>query len=195
MITINDIQNIPYISADPAPDSGQTRIGYILDGDKVDGADSETGTEGDLNKPSVQIQANVEVLSQNTISQQSTIEELVDSVNTLTGFDGADLGTRLTEVEQDFENRTQQIIENSNSIGVPSSGGVNATGLHLSVEQLDSRIGQRNPLDVLNPSLTDDSVRADTWYIKSVLIGNKELYDPNGTYDPSYTTATGITGE
>lgn len=195
MIDTNTINKIPYVTSDPDIEDGQSQMIFILDGDSIDGADSETGTEGDLNKPLVLIQDNVEVLSENGIAQQQTIDQLVSEVNTLTGQDGADLGVRLSTLESNVASRTQQIVLNTNHIGLPSTNETPATGMYQLIENVQSDIGTRDPNDIISPSANDNSIRSDLWFIKSVLIGNKLQYDPNGTYNPDYTTATGITGE
>lgn len=79
MINKLDLPQLPFV--DGVPDVGQTRIGWIKNGDCLTAATTKFGHDGNLNAPSVGVQANVEALEKNTIKTKDALNTVIDSVN------------------------------------------------------------------------------------------------------------------
>lgn len=81
MINKLDLPQLPFV--DGVPDVGQTRIGWIKNGDCLTAATTKFGHDGNLNAPAVGVQANVEALEENTIKTKDTLNIVIDSVNSI----------------------------------------------------------------------------------------------------------------
>ncbi|AJT61136.1 hypothetical protein [Vibrio phage XZ1] len=186
------IEELRYVNGQPDPSQrpDQTRINWAKNGESINGASGDTTSDGVLNRAGVQIQENVLNSHYNTKAQQSAIEELVDTVNELTGGGDANLGSRVSQNEFDIDVLEGQMTNVIDDIGVPSSVDVLATGLHKGIEDVEADIGVRNSLDIPNEVENNDTVRKDLYFIKR-RIGNDRNYDVNGNPSPS-TNPTGM---
>ncbi|AGN30022.2 Wac fibritin neck whiskers [Vibrio phage nt-1] len=186
------ITELRYVNGQPDPNlrPDQTRINWAKNGESLNGASGDTVSDGVLNRAGVEIQENVLNSHNNTKSQQAIIEELVDTVNDLTGGGDANLGARVTQTEFDIDVLDGQVSDLQDDVGVAGSIDVLATGLHKSVEDIEDDIGVRNSNDIPNEVENNDTVRKDLYFIKR-RIGNDRNYDVNGNPSPS-TNPTGI---
>lgn len=175
------IEELRYVNGqpDPALRPDQTRINWAKNGESIGGATGDTTSDGVLNRAGVEVQENVLNTHNNTKAQQSTIIELVDTVNELTGGEDADLGTRLTASEFDIQVLQNEMTAVETDVGIPSNENTLATGLHRVTELTNADIGVRNPQDVPNTVENNDTVRKDLYFIKR-RIGNDRNYDVNG---------------
>ena len=194
-----EIMELRYVNGLPdttlRPD--QQRINYCKNGEAPTGASGDTVTDGTLNRGPVQIQSNVLTLHNNIKAHQDSIGVVIDAVNELTGGSGADIGQRLTDTETDVSNNKSQIENHTAIIGQDGTiQGQSKTGLYLNIQTNADNIGFRPVTDIKNSSLSDSSLRAEQWFIKSQLIGNKRNYDPNGNFNElQYPSSSGIFAE
>ncbi len=186
------IAELRYVNGQPDPSQrpDQTRINWAKNGESINGASGDTVSDGVLNRAGVQIQENVLNSHNNTKSQQAAIEELVDTVNELTGGGDANLGARVTQNEFDIDVLENQFADLQTNVGVASTVDVIATGLHRTVEDIEADIGTRNVNDIPNDVENNDTIRKDLYFIKR-RIGNDRNYDVNGNLSPS-TNPTGM---
>ncbi|AFN37581.1 phage fibritin [Vibrio phage phi-pp2] len=186
------ITELRYVNGQPDPSQrpDQTRINWAKNGESINGASGDTVSDGVLNRAGVQIQENVLNTHYNTKAQQTTIEELVDTVNELTGGGDANLGARVSQTEFDIDVLENQVDDLQDNVGVPSTIDVMATGLYRRAEDIEADIGVRNPNDIPNDVENNDTIRKDLYFIKR-RIGNDRNYDVNGNSSPS-TNPTGM---
>lgn len=171
----------------------QQRIEFILNGDKTVGASYSEGSDGPLNRPSVQIQENVVTIHDNVKIINAVLDETVDAVNLLTGGGSADYGTRITNNETAIA--SLQSISTANTVKIGNDGsieGVPKSGLYLLTDTNAIAIGTRNAADVVNINLTESTLWNEVWFIKNSIIGNIAGFDPNGNANASYTINSGL---
>ncbi|AUR86085.1 hypothetical protein NVP1081O_350 [Vibrio phage 1.081.O._10N.286.52.C2] len=175
------IEELRYVNGQPDPSlrPDQTRLNWAKNGESMTGASGDTVSDGVLNRPAVQVQENVVNSHNNTKAQQVAIEEVIDTVNDLTGGGSADLGSRITQAEFDIDVLDGQVDDLKTSVGVASTQTELASGLHLGVESVTNDVGVRNTQDVPNEVENNDTVRKDLFFIKR-RIGNDYNYDVNG---------------
>ncbi|WVX87466.1 fibritin neck whisker [Vibrio phage EniLVp02] len=188
-----------YVNGQPDPDQrpDQARVQWIKNNEPSTGATSEFTSDGVFNRPVAQVQDNALTLYVNAYNLKTCVDELVDTVNELTGDAGANFGERIQALESWRTTATQEINSLTFKIGQDGTvEGQSKTGLYADIQHLRDGQGFRASLDVRNPMVPSDSVRDDLWFIKGTVIGNKRNYDPNGNYNPDeYGTASGIFAE
>lgn len=80
-IVLNDL---PFVDGPPA--EGQSRISWIKNGEEILGADTQYGSEGSMNRPTVSILRNVEVLDQNVGILKTSLEAANSDIKTIQGI-------------------------------------------------------------------------------------------------------------
>lgn len=192
-------EELKYVNGKPDPSlrPDQERMNFIKNGEAIVGASGTTTSEGVMNRPTLQTQVNAVTIHNNTKASNAILGQVIDVVNDLSGGSDADFGTRIKANEDAIAAHTLNIQENTQRIGQDGTeAGQTKTGLYKETDDNASEIGERNPLDVKNPSAKDDSLRSDNWFIKESIIGNKRNFDPNGNFNTDeYPTSTGIQGE
>lgn len=80
-IVLNDL---PFVDGPPA--EGQSRISWIKNGEEILGADTLYGSEGSMNRPTVSVLRNVEVLDQNIGILKTSLETANSDIKTIQGI-------------------------------------------------------------------------------------------------------------
>lgn len=81
MITDLTLKNIPYTAGTPG--ENQTQIDWIKNGERVCGASTALSSDGTINRPTVQVQANAVALQQNDAAVQEKVNEIIGVVNNI----------------------------------------------------------------------------------------------------------------
>lgn len=81
MITDLTLKNIPYTTSTPG--ENQTQIDWIKNGERVCGASTALSSDGTINRPTVQVQANAVTLQQNDAAVQEKVNEIIGVVNNI----------------------------------------------------------------------------------------------------------------
>lgn len=81
MITDLTLKNIPYTASTPG--ENQTQIDWIKNGERVCGASTALSSDGTINRPTVQVQANAVTLQQNDAAVQEKVNEIIGVVNNI----------------------------------------------------------------------------------------------------------------
>nr|1OX3_A Chain A, Fibritin [Tequatrovirus T4] len=77
-IVLNDL---PFVDGPPA--EGQSRISWIKNGEEILGADTQYGSEGSMNRPTVSVLRNVEVLDKNIGILKTSLETANSDIKTI----------------------------------------------------------------------------------------------------------------
>lgn len=135
---LNPLPKIPYVDGVPS-DSTQKQIQWIRNGETLEGAESKTSNEGNLNQAGVSIQKNTVQLEANTDIHNQKINEVIDQLNVITEnleavadesvintlndavADIAQMQTEVTQIGSSVSTQTQKINGIIDEIGVYDS--------------------------------------------------------------------------
>ena len=163
------LKNIPYKIGPLTDTSSQLPINWIRNGEPLNGSTSNIGTDGTLNRVPLQLQQNIEVLSDNTstaFDKINTISLNLDTINEALGTGaGETIAGRLTTAEKEIVDiKTAQDTGNS---GISS--------LKTKTDAIQTDIGnQEESGDTYYRTVRDDLI-----FIKRQ-IGNDAGFDING---------------
>lgn len=172
---LNPLPKIPFVDGVPT-DSTQTKIQWIINGETLNGANTKTTNEGSLNRSGVMVQQNAVQLEQNTNTQTSKINEVIDQVNLITENLAAISDESVIE-------KLDQVVSDVAVLKVDMTG-VQSTlaGQVLKVQDIEKEIGVWD-------ATTDPkhrTIRKDIIFLKGEL-GAYPGFNENGDVDPSST--------
>ncbi|QAY01297.1 fibritin neck whiskers protein [Aeromonas phage Aswh_1] len=177
------LDDLKFKSDVPPAGSGQQQVDWIKNGENPEGANplivGDKG--GNLNRPSVQIEENVEILDLNQDKMLTKVNEIIDKVNIhdeiINAGDGMDLYERVDVLEGKATSHDQEIatIKETDIL------------LDAQIRSISDNIG------VGDPSLRFRTLRADDLHIKQML-GNYSGFDIDGMPSPG-TLASGVKGQ
>lgn len=172
---LNPLPKIPFVDGVPT-DSTQTKIQWIVNGETLNGANTKTTNEGSLNRSGVMVQQNAVQLEQNTTTQTSKINEVIDQVNLISENLAAISDESVIE-------KLDQVVSDVTVLKVDMTG-VQSTlaGQVLKVQDIEKEIGVWD-------STTDPkhrTIRKDIIFLKGEL-GAYPGFNENGDVDPSST--------
>ena len=75
---------LPFVDGPPA--AGQSVISWIKNGEEILGADTQYGSEGSMNRPTVSVLRNVEVLDKNIGILKTSLETANSDIKTIQGI-------------------------------------------------------------------------------------------------------------
>ncbi|MGG7388202.1 phage neck protein fibritin, partial [Escherichia coli] len=78
------LNDLPFVDGPPA--EGQSRISWIKNGEEILGADTQYGSEGSMNRPTVSVLRNVEVLDKNIGILKTSLETANSDIKTIQGI-------------------------------------------------------------------------------------------------------------
>ncbi|APU01950.1 neck whiskers [Aeromonas phage L9-6] len=158
--------SLPYV--DGAPEVGQARIDWIKNGERLCGASTKTSNDGTYNRPTLNVQKNVEAADGEQVKTVEKVNEIVDTVNIIVENLGNIGNTDLIE----------QVNENTSDIVVLKQHVVDATAQDAiftnDIAEINLSVGQRLPADN-----TTRDVYNDLFWIKTEL-GAYNGFDING---------------
>lgn len=99
-----ELKELPFV--DSVPGEGQERISWIKNGEEILGASTKYGNDGSMNRPTVSVFKNVEVLDENIGILKTAIETSQEDIKTIQG---------ILDVSGDIE-ALSQISVNKNDI-------------------------------------------------------------------------------
>lgn len=137
MIEKNKVNGLPFVDGVPNPEErpDQTRVDWAKNCERATGAETAIGNEGTLNRAGVAIQKNVVQVHTDLKSVNSTVDELIDTVNTHSEIIGQTdnldliktvqkhtdeietLNFAVTQVSDHVDSMTEQVKTNTDNIG------------------------------------------------------------------------------
>ncbi|URO83709.1 fibritin protein [Escherichia phage EC128] len=99
-----ELKDLPFV--DSVPGEGQERISWIKNGEEILGASTKYGNDGSMNRPTVSVFKNVEVLDENVGILKTAVETSQEDIKTIQG---------ILDVSGDIE-ALSQISVNKNDI-------------------------------------------------------------------------------
>ncbi|EOK6610606.1 phage neck protein fibritin [Escherichia coli] len=79
-----ELKELPFV--DSVPGEGQERISWIKNGEEILGASTKYGNDGSMNRPTVSVFKNVEVLDENVGILKTAIETSQEDIKTIQGI-------------------------------------------------------------------------------------------------------------
>lgn len=177
------LDDLKYTSDIPTTGSGQKQIDWVKDGERPSGADPRViGDKGGvLNRPTVQVSENVDILDKNQETFLGKINEIIDTVNIhdeiINAGDGMDLYGRVGVLEDKAANHDTE-IEDLKDADIVING---------KIDSISDNIG------VGDPSMVFRTLRSDDLHIKK-MIGNYSDFDIDGMPSPG-TLPSGVKGQ
>lgn len=137
MIEKNKVNGLPFVDGVPNPEErpDQTRVDWAKNCERATGAETAISNEGTLNRAGVAIQKNVVQVHTDLKSVNSTVDELIDTVNTHSEIIGQTdnldliktvqkhtdeietLNFAVTQVSDHVDSMTEQVKTNTDNIG------------------------------------------------------------------------------
>lgn len=176
------IIGLPFVDRAPNPTErpDQRRIEWIRNGDCLGAAEHAADNSGELNRGPVQVQKNVITNHENDMIIESSLQEIIERVNShddVLGEIGDDnLATKVQELEEIVEPFDAKILKNTQDIFL----------IGESVTDITTRVGKKPILDI-----HDRTLFADVFWVKKE-IGNWVGRDVNDNENPLIVEATGL---
>ncbi|HIB9806141.1 TPA: phage neck protein fibritin [Escherichia coli] len=162
-----ELKDLPFV--DSVPDEGQERISWIKNGEEILGASTKYGNDGSMNRPTVSVFKNVEVLDENIGILKTAIETSQKDIKTIQG---------VLDVSGDIE-ALSQISVNKNDISnlktLTNEHTDILTGTNNTVDKIIADIGPFNDEE----NSVYRTIRNDLLWIKQEL-GQYSGQDING---------------
>ena len=162
-----ELKELPFV--DSVPGEGQERISWIKNGEEILGASTKYGNDGSMNRPTVSVFKNVEVLDENVGILKTAIETSQKDIKTIQG---------VLDVSGDIE-ALSQISVNKNDISnlktLTSEHTDILTGTNNTVDKIIADIGPFNDEE----NSVYRTIRNDLLWIKQEL-GQYSGQDING---------------
>lgn len=162
-----ELKELPFV--DSVPGEGQERISWIKNGEEILGASTKYGNDGSMNRPTVSVFKNVEVLDENVGILKTAIETSQEDIKTIQG---------VLDVSGDIE-ALSQISVNKNDISnlktLTSEHTDILTGTNNTVDKIIADIGPFNDEE----NSVYRTIRNDLLWIKQEL-GQYSGQDING---------------
>lgn len=162
-----ELKELPFV--DSVPGEGQERISWIKNGEDILGASTKYGNDGSMNRPTVSVFKNVEVLDENVGILKTAIETSQEDIKTIQG---------ILDVSGDIE-ALSQISVNKNDISnlktLTNEHTDILTGTNNTVDKIIADIGPFNDEE----NSVYRTIRNDLLWIKQEL-GQYSGQDING---------------
>ena len=162
-----ELKELPFV--DSVPGEGQERISWIKNGEEILGASTKYGNDGSMNRPTVSVFKNVEVLDENIGILKTALETSQKDIKTIQG---------ILDVSGDIE-ALSQISVNKNDISnlktLTSEHTDILTGTNNTVDKIIADIGPFNDEE----NSVYRTIRNDLLWIKQEL-GQYSGQDING---------------
>ncbi|ABI94984.1 fibritin neck whiskers protein [Enterobacteria phage RB33] len=162
-----ELKDLPFV--DSVPGEGQERISWIKNGEEILGASTKYGNDGSMNRPTVSVFKNVEVLDENVGILKTAIETSQKDIKTIQG---------VLDVSGDIE-ALSQISVNKNDISnlktLTNEHTDILTGTNNTVDKIIADIGPFNDEE----NSVYRTIRNDLLWIKQEL-GQYSGQDING---------------
>lgn len=162
-----ELKELPFV--DSVPGEGQERISWIKNGEEILGASTKYGNDGSMNRPTVSVFKNVEVLDENVGILKTAIETSQEDIKTIQG---------ILDVSGDIE-ALSQISVNKNDISnlktLTNEHTDILTGTNNTVDKIIADIGPFNDEE----NSVYRTIRNDLLWIKQEL-GQYSGQDING---------------
>ena len=162
-----ELKDLPFV--DSVPGEGQERISWIKNGEEILGASTKYGNDGSMNRPTVSVFKNVEVLDENVGILKTAVETSQEDIKTIQG---------VLDVSGDIE-ALSQISVNKNDISnlktLTNEHTDILNGTNTTVDRILSDIGPFNE----QANSVYRTIRNDLLWIKQEL-GQYSGQDING---------------